>query len=207
MSIYRKISTFLKPYKPKEYWEKRGRVYKKEYKYSELSEKQEKVLVDYMKSLSFDTVLEFGCGFGRITKVLLENFPIKKYVALDLSPDQLNNAKNLCKGYDNVTFVQSTIQDFYPDEKFDLVLGVEVLLHVLPEEIDDVIKKLVSLTKKHLVHIDWYEDRLPKIRSPHNFIHEYKKIYRKIEGVIEVKTHSVIDKQLLFHAKIVHDKF
>jgi len=202
MGFYRKISTFFKPYKPKEYWEKRGQVYKKEYEYSESSKRQEKVLVEYLKSLSFDSVLEFGCGFGRITKIVLENFPIKKYVALDLSADQLLNAKNLCKEFDNVTFVQSTIQDFNPDEKFDIVLGIEVLLHVLPDEINDVIRKLVNHTNKHLVHVDWYENTPPKIRSPHNFIHNYKKIYENIKSISEVKTQPVSGKQILFHAKI-----
>lgn len=202
MSIYRKISTFLKPYKPKDYWEKRGKVYKKEYKRSESSEKQEKILVEYLKSLSFDTVLEFGCGFGRITKLLLENFPIKKYVAIDLSPDQLSNAKDLCKEFDNVSFVQSTIQDFNPDEKFDLVLGIEVLLHVIPEEINEVVKKLVNLSKKNLVHIDWYQEKPPKIRSPHNFIHPYEKIYENI-GIKKLEISPVIDKHLLYHAKII----
>ena len=40
------------------------------------------------------TVLELGCGFGRITKLLLLNFPnIKEYLAVDLSQHQIENAK------------------------------------------------------------------------------------------------------------------
>jgi cyclopropane fatty-acyl-phospholipid synthase-like methyltransferase len=54
---------------------------------------QEKVKKNDSLSPS-STVLEVGCGFGRITKLLLLDFPnIKEYLAVDLSPHQIENAK------------------------------------------------------------------------------------------------------------------
>ena len=61
--------------------------------------KQEKSLLSYLKTLSFDTILEFGCDFGRITKLILDNFNVNNYTAFDLSSDQINNAKKLCENY------------------------------------------------------------------------------------------------------------
>lgn len=173
MNLLRIISTLLKGYKPNEYWYERGKVYQKEFKssQSQLHTVQEEMLINYLKSLSFETVLEFGCGFGKITKAMLENFSIKKYTALDLSPHQINNAKEFCKNFNNVRFFQTTIQDFESEEKNDLVLGVEVLLHVLPNDISNVVNKLVSLSKHHLIHMDFNTNYHPKILLPHNCVH------------------------------------
>ena len=52
-------------------------------------------------------------------------------------------------------------------------------MHILPSEIDSVIKKLVTLSKKHIINIDWYEDNPPMKHAPHNFIHQYETIYKK----------------------------
>jgi len=82
-------------YIPNEYWFERGKKYKEEFRYNKNSELQERVLLDYLKKIpssfsSFSTVLEVGCGFGRITKLLLSNFSnIQEYIAIDLSPDQI----------------------------------------------------------------------------------------------------------------------
>ena len=67
------------------------------------SEFQNRILFDYLKNIlssssSFSTVLEVDCGFGRITKLLLSNFPsILEYIGIDLSPDQIENAKEFVK--------------------------------------------------------------------------------------------------------------
>ena len=85
---------FFKKYKPIDYWSKRGKKYQDEFVYNEFFKIQENTLIDYLKAIQFKSVLEYGCRFGRITKLLLENFNIKQYKAFDLSQDQINNAKN-----------------------------------------------------------------------------------------------------------------
>ena len=76
---------------------------------------QEQILVEYLrKNISFSTVTEVGCGFGRITKIILSNFPeVTEYVAVDLSPDQIENARNYVMGSDKrgvLKFIVSDIQ-------------------------------------------------------------------------------------------------
>ena len=73
----------------------------------------------------------------------------------------------------------SDIQSLNLDKKYDLVILSEVLLHILPSEIDSIIKKLLSLSKKNIINIDWYEDNPPRKLAPHNFIHLYETIYKK----------------------------
>ena len=63
-------------YNPTEYWHERGKVYKKNFIYDKDKRLQEEFLLTHLNGISgsFKSVLELGCGFGRITKLLLTNY-------------------------------------------------------------------------------------------------------------------------------------
>lgn len=174
-------------YNPSEYWHERGKIYKKNFRYDKNKRVQEEVLIAHLNNISgsFKTVLELGCGFGRITQLLLSNYSnITEYLAVDISPDQIENAKSLLSStkltnHVKVDFLVSDIQSLRLDKEYDLVILSEVLLHILPTEIDSIIKKLITLSKKHIINIDWYEDHAPKSQASHNFIHQYETLYKK----------------------------
>jgi SAM-dependent methyltransferase len=174
-------------YNPSEYWHERGKIYKKNFRYDKNKRVQEEFLIANLNNISgsFKTVLELGCGFGRITQLLLSNYSnITEYLAVDISPDQIENAKSLLSSTKltnqvKVDFLVSDIQSLRLDKEYDLVILSEVLLHILPTEIDSIIKKLITLSKKHIINIDWYEDHPPKSQASHNFIHQYETLYKK----------------------------
>jgi SAM-dependent methyltransferase len=85
---------FFKKYKPLDYWTKRGKIYKDKFIRDDNAVREENALIDYLKKIQFETVLEYGCGFGRITKLLLDNFKISQYTAFDLSRIKLTMRKN-----------------------------------------------------------------------------------------------------------------
>jgi SAM-dependent methyltransferase len=174
-------------YNPSEYWHERGKVYQKNFRYDKNKRLQEEFLITHLNGISgsFKSVLELGCGFGRITKLLLTNYSnITEYLAVDISPDQIENAKKLLSSTKlpneiKLDFLVSDIQSLKLDKKYDLVILSEVLLHILPTEIDSIIKKLITLSNKHIINIDWYADHSPRIQARHNFIHQYETIYKK----------------------------
>ena len=200
-------------YKPREYWIEQGKAYKDNFKYNNKFQLQEHFLIEYLANNIFTvnkseqmSVLEVGCGFGRITRLVLENFgkSIAKYVAVDMSPDQISNAKQFVheSGKDeNLEFVVSDIQSLgstgVSSEKYDLVLACEVLLHVLPSEIEQVVSQLTSMSSRYIVNVDWYEEELPKKIAPHNFIHKYEEIYSNIPSVKRVRRIPIVKKGLL----------
>ncbi len=173
-------------YNPSEYWHERGKIYKKNFRYDKNKRLQEEFLIAHLNSIpgSFKSVLELGCGFGRITKLLLTNYStITEYLAVDISPDQIENAKTLITSTKlpnevKLDFRVSDIQSLKLDKEYDLVILSEVLLHILPTDIDSIIKKLITLSKKHIINIDWYEDEPPTKQALHNFIHQYEAIYK-----------------------------
>ena len=174
-------------YNPSEYWHERGKIYKKNFRYDKNKRVQEEFLIAHLNNISgsFKTVLELGCGFGRITQLLLSNYSnITEYLAVDISPDQIENAKSLLSStklpnHVKLNFIVSDIQSLDLDKQYELVILSEVLLHILPTEIDSIIKKLISLSQKHIINIDWYEDHPPKSQASHNFIHQYETLYKK----------------------------
>jgi len=185
-------------YNPKKYWQKRGKKYVNESFNEKFEEKEESKFVEYLKNIEFNTVFEFGCGFGRMTKLILDNFNIDEYVAIDVSIDQINNAKK--QGVDKVKFYQSMILDFPTEKKFDLVFGTKVLMHVPEKQIIPTIQKLISLSKKHIINLDPYEPNLTQRLARHCFNHNYKEIYTN-KG-LDVKTFSMGETESIFHAQV-----
>lgn len=196
-------------YVPKDYWLREGATYMARFRHTKEFRLQESLLVDCLKNLRppFSTVLELGCGFGRITKLLLFNFAINEYVAVDLSPEQIQNARGYV-GDGKVEFIVSDLQGFESDKKYDLVIASEVLMHVLPSEIGQAVAKLASMSRHHVVNIDWYEEK-PRAGAPHNFIHDYEAAYRNahvasVERIPVAKRgmFGLDAKQSIFHATV-----
>lgn len=131
---------------------------------------QEEYLLNLLKDINFESVFEIGCGWGRITKLILDNFKTKTYHACDISPDR---AKLV--GIDVIT---KPFQEIEFNQKYDLVIAVEVLMHIPPEEIKQVIDKIYMISKKHIVTLDYFPkgQRVTNL-APFNFIHEYKELF------------------------------
>lgn len=175
LRLYRKLSNLFHPYNAEKYWGERGKVYLEEFQYDNNFIEQERMLLRVLQTMEFNSVLEFGCGFGRITKLIADNFNVKTYHAFDLSLDQINNAKQNCSGR-NIIFSVSTIRGFESSMKYDLVIGSEVLLHVTPMELPVSVSHMLGFADKYFVTIDPYKINT-KVRANHDFIHNYKELF------------------------------
>ena len=62
-----------------------------------------------------ETVLDAGCGSGRVTEMLLERLPTGRVVAFDAAPSMLAEARTrLARFGDSVTFVEGDLLDLSP---------------------------------------------------------------------------------------------
>jgi len=178
----------LNSYDPIEYWKEAGKTYYQDFKYNENYDRQETELVEYLYNIKFDSVLELGCGFGRITELIYYRFHPKTYVAVDVSKEQLSHIK-----IPRVVKIESDIESFKTNEKFDLVIAVEVLMHQLPDKVQSIVDKMKSLSKKHVISIDY--TGTAEGLEPHNFKHLYPLLYKNVK----VKE---IGQQCLFHYEL-----
>jgi len=181
----------------KRYWKHRGTIY---YSDSEKIESldpqfkiQEKVLIECLKNISFDSCLEVGGGYGRISKIILENFKINNLTISDLSDKQIKNAKKFLQN-DSINYVTSDIDSLNFEDKFELVIAITVLMHISDKDIVRSIRKLHELSSKYIIHLD-ASDFIAQ--SFHVFDHDYEKIHRMIDPNINIKTIK-INKQKLF---------
>src|SRR5688572_17092255 len=89
-----------------QYWLKRGQTYAQEGFPNDFHQLQERFLVDILRAsrIPMKRILEVGCGFGRITKVLADAFPKASILAVDLSQEQLENARRHCANHRTISF-------------------------------------------------------------------------------------------------------
>jgi SAM-dependent methyltransferase len=165
-----------------EYWMRRGRNYVHENLPQEFHRLQEKFLIDILRAsqISLASILEIGCGFGRITRLLAELSSDTKIIALDLSPEQLENARKYCAGKANVTFQQYDLysDEPFPGDNYDAAVAIEVFLHHPRPVVLKLFQKLAKVCG-HLINIDWSEEWLWKT-AEHVWVHDYRALYQEM---------------------------
>ncbi len=79
-----------------------------------------------------ERVLDAGCGSGRLTAELLRRLPAGEVVALDSSPQMLEQARQRFAGFPRVDFVLAGLQDFALDRKVDGIFS-NAVFHWVPD--------------------------------------------------------------------------
>jgi trans-aconitate 2-methyltransferase len=72
-----------------------------------------------------ETVLDAGCGAGRVTEDLLKRLPRGRVIALDISANMLSEARERLApiGGDRVSFIRADLQDFELSEQVDAIFS------------------------------------------------------------------------------------
>ena len=97
--------------------------------------------------LSDATVLELGCGTARVTRLLAEQFPIKRLIATEV--DQRQHEKNLASHYPTtIEFRSGGAQAIdLPDNSVDVVFMFKSLHHVPLHLLDQALKEIARVLK------------------------------------------------------------
>ncbi len=143
------------PFNVNQYWLERGQGYVREGLAHEFHLLQERFLLEILRAsrLPMGRLLEIGCGFGRITRLLAETFADAHITAVDLSPDQLLNARSYCRLSPNISFQLFDIYSGapFPAADYDTVVAVEVFLHHPAPVVASLVERLSRVTQ-HLVN-------------------------------------------------------
>jgi len=137
-----------------QYWLKHGATYPEEFRDGPHRRTQEAAILNALAPLRFDSVLEIGCGFGRITRVVRDAFRLRSYLATDVSADALDRARQYVDG---VAFKVLNLDQPQPRRPRHLVLAAEVLMHRTPEQVIVDAEQLAGLATKYILNVDWYE--------------------------------------------------
>ena len=127
-------------------------------------------VIDRIASLSFGSLLDVGCGDGRLLHEIKSRFHDKRLVELDMSERALRFAGAFNP---DIQFICGDITDPAAMEgKFDVITLIETLEHIPPEDISAFVEALarrladdgaavitvpsknIRLTRKHYQHFD-----------------------------------------------------
>jgi ubiquinone/menaquinone biosynthesis C-methylase UbiE len=96
---------------------------------------------------TWDRVLDFGCGAGRLSQALAEH--ADEVVALDVSEPMLETARALDRSGGRISFVLATDADLraFPDGSFDLVFTERVLQHLPRPVLESYLAEFVRVLR------------------------------------------------------------
>lgn len=200
---------FIMPYNPIEYWTERG-----------MSEDNFQINIDHhlnqreklrmlLQQLGIiKSVLEIGCGNGRLTAELFASkIEIEEYVGIDISQDRIDRLQKRLESGNIQLYNQVQVQFFaIPFEKLnlhvkkDLVFASEVLLHVKPEDIEVFMRRMINHCSGFIVHIDWWQKDYIGDIAEHNFRHDYETLWTQLGQRVEII--PISDNQAMFVVKM-----
>ena len=164
---------------------------------------QERELQEHFEGLKPKTVLEVGPGLGRVTKILVDMYPRAQFALADLSAAAITKTSEAIPDVDFSISVGS-LQAAPPHNPvalanfplllagasgFDLVVAVEVLMHIHPDLVPRAIANLLgalSTTRSAhgiLITCDWTESLptsggIPTPVRNSNYRHDYLDLFR-----------------------------
>lgn len=146
---------------------------------------QELALADVLIGLDFRSVLEVGCGFGRITS-LIAGLRLASITAIDIGKSQTAAVQ---RRVPRANVINAAIQDFDTDQHYDLAVAVEVLMHIPPDDLGPVCDKLRRMAS-WVVTCDWTQP-IDGPTAPHNWRHDYARAFGTVERAVPIGKQTI----------------
>jgi pseudaminic acid biosynthesis-associated methylase len=114
------------------------------------------IFSDFFQELDRDlSILEVGCNVGNNLSIL-RSLGFTNLQGLDVNSKAIGIASSR---YPDISFHNSSIQSCkLPSKNFDLVYTAGVLVHIHPDTLTDVIKKILSLSKQYVFGFESFSE-------------------------------------------------
>lgn len=85
-------------------------------------------ILEELKKIGFNDLLDVGCGTGPMIELLTEEYPDRHYVGMDLTPKMIEVAN--AKGLKNAEFIVGDSEDMpFENESFDVLICANSFHH------------------------------------------------------------------------------
>ena len=156
-------------YRYLEFWENRGVEPAQPF-----HEDKRRLIRNILKDIDYATVLEFGCGDGQLSNLIKEKSC--HLTGVDISEDRLQMNNDI----DAKLLLDITNSDYlFPVS--DLVICSHFLLHIKPEDLEQVFEKMIKYSSKYLIMIEPNANEIKGEWEYYNFRHDYLKLIDKYE--------------------------
>lgn len=130
------------------------------------------------EEIKVTNILDAGCGFGRIIRILCEFFPFARIYGIDISPDQIDEA---CSEFPRVSFWNSSVTESRYHIPNELTTAVELLMHIGPDEIENAVKYITHSAREFIITVDWwtedFEDQRLADLAGFCWLHDYEELF------------------------------
>ncbi len=105
-------------------------------------------------------VLEVGSNIGN-QLLLLQNMGFKNLYGIELQPYAVELSKSRTKG---INIIQGSAFDIpFKDSLFDLVFTSGLLIHIAPEDSNEVLDEIYRCTKQYIWGMEYYAEAYTKV--------------------------------------------
>jgi len=138
---------------------------KKEPATNSLNEPVRQILASKIIEANPKTVLEVGCGYGQNLHILSQKIPDAKLLGFDMNRTAINYAKKIMQKATLWTgYIEETLQQS-ADKTIDVTFTNAALMYIAPQDIREVMKNIIRITKKKIVLVEllptrWEDDPL-----------------------------------------------
>lgn len=198
------------------YWKNRGQVYMDEILASGYLEREvffQDMLVQYLRSIEFDSFFEAGCGFGWNIRRVKEEFPDTRVGGVDFSLGQLYNSKTYLNGRDIAVMNGDNCKLALKDNAFDVGFSLGVFMNIHSDKIESALKEMIRVSRRYIIHLEYDENHTTEsLREKRAFktnivSHDYRALYEKLGAeVITHLTYKDFDAAYRDHQKSIKSK-
>jgi ubiquinone/menaquinone biosynthesis C-methylase UbiE len=185
-----KTTNLLGTYDNKSFWEEFGHkyIYTFANKDAEIMNKSLQMNVDTILSRMYQmeqlgSILEVGCGFGRVLGYVWSQREWLKYtklVGIDISGSMIEKAKEFFKGSEiNLEeelapkIIQANVLDLpFDNKEFDLVYTHVCLTHIPPDKIQRAREEINRVAKRYIILVERYKWDYEH-NTPHVWSHQH----------------------------------
>lgn len=121
----------------------------------------EEIFKNFFENINLDNrIIELGCNVG-LNLSVLHKMGFKNLTGVEINKSAFSLAK---KNNPDISFINSSIENFDVEEKYDLVYTAGVLIHINPDTLPLIIKKMDELSKKYIFGFEYFSDHLEEIK-------------------------------------------
>jgi ubiquinone/menaquinone biosynthesis C-methylase UbiE len=171
------------------YWSTRGRVYMEEVIDTNFLDREaffQDIFVDYLKTVSFNSLFEAGCGFGWNIKRVKDEFSHVQIGGVDFSIPQLQNSRAYMPDYNPLLTCGDCTSMPLKDNAYDVGITVGVFMNIHPDQIMNALGEMVRVCGKYVIHLEYDENNTTKeLKEARSFktnivSHDYKAMYESL---------------------------
>lgn len=103
-----------------------------------------------------NSVIEFGANIGLNLRAMKTLLPKLNCSAIEINHKAAEILRNDKFFEDKIEVFEKSILEYEPEKKYDLVLIKGVLIHINPDELENVYKRLYESSKRYICIVEYY---------------------------------------------------